>query len=45
MPAVYRMLEQDSPELMSQIKSHIASGRWEVLGAFEVEPDTQSAGR
>lgn len=44
MPAAYRMLEQDSPELMSQIKSHIASGRWEVLGAFEVEPDTNLPG-
>lgn len=44
MPTAYRMLEQDSPELMSQVKSYIASGRWEVLGAFEVEPDTNLPG-
>jgi alpha-mannosidase len=40
MPALYRMLEDASPEIMTQVKIHIKSGRWEVLGGFEVEPDT-----
>lgn len=44
MPALYRMLEVESPELMRQVKAHIETGRWEVLGGFEVEPDTNLPG-
>ena len=44
MPALYRMLEQDSPALMQAVQRHIQDGRWEVLGAFEVEPDTNLPG-
>ncbi|MEO2047582.1 MAG: glycoside hydrolase family 38 C-terminal domain-containing protein [Pirellulales bacterium] len=40
MPALYRMLEHASPAIMAQVSAHIKSGRWEVLGGFEVEPDT-----
>ena len=39
MPALYRMLEADASEIMTEVSAHIASGRWEVLGGFEVEPD------
>ena len=44
MPALYRMLEEDAPEIMAQISTHIESGRWEVVGGFEVEPDTNLPG-
>ncbi len=44
MPALYRMLEEDSPGVMQQIAAHIQSGRWEVLGGFEVEPDVNLPG-
>ena len=39
MPALYRMLSEDSPDLMDQVRALIDDGRWEVVGAFEVEPD------
>nr|MBA3847176.1 alpha-mannosidase [Planctomycetota bacterium] len=38
-PAMYRMLEADAPALARTTARHIAAGRWEALGAFEVEPD------
>ncbi len=44
MPALYRMLAEDSPAVMSQVLAHIKSGRWEMLGGFEVEPDTNLPG-
>ncbi len=44
MPALYRMLEVDAPDLMADVSAHIASGRWEVVGGFEVEPDTNLPG-
>ena len=44
MPALYRMLEEQSPYLMSEVKRLIKEGRWEVVGAFEVEPDTNLPG-
>ena len=45
MPALYRMLESDAPELFAEVQSRIESGRWEVVGGFEVEPDTKLARR
>src|SRR4051812_14610468 len=38
-PAMYRMIEEDAPALARAIDRHIAAGRWEALGGFEVEPD------
>ncbi len=38
-PALYRMLEVDSPAQGKEIRKRIAEGRWEATGAFEVEPD------
>jgi len=38
-PAEYRMVEEQAPGLMEQVKARIASGQWEVMGGFEVEPD------
>jgi len=38
-PALYRGVAQDAPELCSAIEQHVRAGRWEVNGAFEVEPD------
>ena len=38
-PAVYRAVQEDAPALVPQIKRHLAAGRWELMGGFEVEPD------
>ncbi len=38
-PAVYRAVAEDAPGLIPQIKERIKSGQWEIMGAFEVEPD------
>ena len=38
-PAVYRAVQEDAPALIPQIKRHLAAGRWELMGGFEVEPD------
>jgi len=39
-PALYRAIEQRAPGQAKAISKRIADGRWEVMGAFEVEPDT-----
>lgn len=39
-PASYRAVEARSPALMQQVRGRIASGKWEALGASEVESDT-----
>jgi alpha-mannosidase len=39
-PALYRAVERRAPALMRQIQRRIREGRWEVMGGFEVEPDT-----
>ena len=38
-PALYRAVERQAPRLMKHVRARIASGRWEVMGGFEVEPD------
>lgn len=38
-PALYRMIEADSPAQLRAVRKRIAEGRWEATGAFEVEPD------
>ena len=42
-PASYDAVERVSPKLMAQVKARIASGKWEALGATEVESDTLMA--
>ena len=32
-------MQEDAPALVPQIKRHLAAGRWELMGGFEVEPD------
>lgn len=44
MPAIYRAVEEDCPQMMADISALIEEGRWEVLGAFEVEPDVNLPG-
>ncbi|NLZ76519.1 MAG: alpha-mannosidase [Spirochaetales bacterium] len=38
-PQHYRWVKEEHPALYSEIKSAVASGRWEPLGAMWVEPD------
>jgi alpha-mannosidase len=42
-PASYDAVEKISPPLIDQVKKRIASGKWEALGATEVESDTLMA--
>ncbi len=42
-PASYDAVDRISPKLIDQVKKRIASGRWEALGATEVESDTLMA--
>jgi alpha-mannosidase len=42
-PASYDAVERISPKLMGKVKKRIASGKWEALGATEVESDTLMA--
>lgn len=42
-PASYDAVEKSSPALMERVKDRIESGRWEAIGATEVESDTQMA--
>ena len=39
MPAIYRRVEEASPDSLRQIEAARRRGQWEVTGAFEVEPD------
>ncbi|HET7038058.1 MAG TPA: glycoside hydrolase family 38 C-terminal domain-containing protein, partial [Thermomicrobiaceae bacterium] len=39
-PALYRKVEQAAPSQLREIAARIAEGRWQIAGAFEVEPDT-----
>ncbi len=43
-PALYRMVQQDEPELYGRIKEQIATGRWEPTGATWVEMDCNVSG-
>ncbi len=42
-PASYRAVGRRSPELLAQVRRRIRAGKWEALGAAEVESDTQIA--
>jgi alpha-mannosidase len=39
-PALYRAVARRAPALWREVRSQIRAGRWEVVGGFEVEPDT-----
>lgn len=39
-PASYRAVGRRSPELMERVGARVAEGRWEPVGALEVECDT-----
>ncbi len=38
-PFLYQQVKRRHPRLFSEIKTHIASGRWEAVGPSWVEPD------
>ena len=38
-PLMYREMKRLYPALFSQVRQRVAQGRWEVIGAFWVEPD------
>jgi alpha-mannosidase len=38
-PALYAWVEENRPDLFSQIKEAVEKGKWEVCGGFWVEPD------
>lgn len=40
-PALYRAIERLEPKMSREIGRRIASGQWEAMGGFEVEPDNQ----
>lgn len=42
-PASYDAVERINPALIGQVKKRIVSGKWEALGATEVESDTLMA--
>lgn len=42
-PASYRAVGRRSPEMLKQVKKRIKQGKWEAVGALEVESDTQIA--
>jgi alpha-mannosidase len=42
-PAAYRAVATRAPALLERVKQQIRNGRWEALGAMEVEADTQLA--
>ncbi len=38
-PALYAWVEEHRPDLFAKIQAAVAAGRWEVIGAFWVEPE------
>ena len=40
-PAEYRMVEAIAPGVMKQVRRRLREGRWEAMGALEVELDNQ----
>lgn len=39
-PALNCMIERHAPSLLPEIRRRVDEGRWDLAGAFEVEPDT-----
>ncbi|UCG17104.1 MAG: alpha-mannosidase [Phycisphaerales bacterium] len=42
-PSVYEMIEQFDPPMFERIRRRVAEGRWELLGGFLTEGDTNLA--
>ncbi|MFA5291958.1 MAG: glycoside hydrolase family 38 C-terminal domain-containing protein [Phycisphaerae bacterium] len=38
-PLMYKEMKENYPDLHEQVKQRVKEGRWEVIGAFWVEPD------
>jgi alpha-mannosidase len=38
-PALYAWVEEHRPDLFTQIRATVQTGKWEVLGGFWIEPD------
>lgn len=38
-PLIYEEMKQNYPQMYEEVKARIAEGRWEVVGAFWIEPD------
>ncbi|MFN9174103.1 MAG: alpha-mannosidase [Synechocystis sp.] len=38
-PALYEWIEQNRPQLFSQIQTAVKAGKWELLGGMWIEPD------
>ncbi|MEM6738779.1 MAG: glycoside hydrolase family 38 C-terminal domain-containing protein [Pseudomonadota bacterium] len=43
-PALYKMTEEDHPDVFEGIRARVAEGRWEPMGGMWVEPDTNIPG-
>jgi len=43
-PQLYHYVEEDYPEIFSQIKQRVKEGRWELIGGTWVEPDCNAIG-
>ncbi len=41
---LYRFVAEDTPELLDEIRTRVAEGRWEVTGGTWVEMDTNATG-
>lgn len=42
-PAIYEMIERFDPDMFENIRRQVAAGRWELLGGFLTEGDTNLA--
>ncbi len=43
-PALYKMTQEDYPDVFEGIRERVAEGRWEPMGGMWVEPDTNIPG-
>ena len=43
-PQLYEYVQQDYPQLFTDIQREVANGRWEILGGMWVEPDCNLSG-
>ena len=41
---VYRQIQRIDPALFARIKTHVASGRWEIIGGWWLQPDCNLPG-
>jgi len=43
-PAFYAWVEENEPEMFSEIQERVAEGRWELVGGWWIEPDCNIPG-